>query len=212
MLLEGFLAASVIIILIGGFSASELSAHITKKTSPVNLYGLSFGNITGPVVGKWGTFFALTLLNAFILTTLDTATRITRYITTELLGIKNRYFATSIVVLLGGWLALGKDRADNPLWQKIWPAFGASNQLVAALALLVITCWLLGKGKPTIYSLIPAFFMLTTSLTALVLQIGEYGKHQEYMLAVISTILVCAALYLMREVWLTFQRVKQHIR
>lgn len=209
MLLEGFLAVTVIVILIGGLSFSELNRHIANKTSPVNLYGLSYGNITAPLVGKWGGLFAITLLNAFILTTLDTATRITRYITQELFGIKNRYIATLIVVILGGWLAFGKDSAHRPLWQKIWPAFGASNQLVAALALLVITCWLLGKGKSTRYSLIPALFMLGTSLSALILQAREYIKGGEYLLAGIAAILVCSALYLAREVWLTFQRIRK---
>ena len=208
MLLEGFLAATVIIILVGGLSSSDLSMHVAKKTSPVSLYGLSFGNITSPIVGKWGSFFALLLLNAFILTTLDTATRITRYITEELFGVKNRYVSTFIVVILGGWLALGKDSAHNPLWQKIWPAFGASNQLVAALALLVISCWLLSKGKPTLYSLIPAFFMLSTSLTALILQIGAYLKSREYVLMITSFVLVCSALFLVKEVWLTFKKIK----
>jgi len=59
--------------------------------------------MTAPLLGTWGTFIALTILNAFILTTLDSATRITRYIAQELFGITNRYASTLVIVLLAGW-------------------------------------------------------------------------------------------------------------
>lgn len=209
MLVEGFLAVLVIVLVVGGFTLAEFNQHLADKTSPVNIYGIGFGNITAPILGEWGTFMALTILNAFILTTLDSATRITRYIFEELTGLKNRIASTLVIVTLGGWLALGKDSAQNPLWQKIWPAFGASNQLVAALALLVISCWLLRKNKPTRYSLIPAVFMLGTSLAALGIQIVDYLKNGEIALVLISTVLVVSALFLGWEVVKTFQLVKQ---
>jgi len=206
MLLEGFLATIVIILIVGGFSLAEFNFHIKEQTSPVNLYGLGFGNITAPFLGKWGVFIALTILNVFILTTLDSATRIARYIFQELFGIKNRYFSTIIIVVLAGWLALAKDSSNTPLWKVIWPAFGASNQLVAALALLVITCWLLNKDKPIRFSLIPAIFMLVTSMTALGFQMVTYWKNQQILLIVISLILIGSALFLVIEVLKLFIR------
>lgn len=209
MLTEGFLATIVVVLIAGGFSITEFNFHVVEKTNPVNLYGLGFGNVTAPILGDWGNFIALTILNAFILTTLDSATRITRYITEELFNIKNRYGSTLIIVLLGAWLAMGKDSANNPLWMKIWPAFGASNQLVAALALLVISCWLLRKGKPTLYSLIPAVFMLTTSLAALGFQIVKYIENREIVLIIVSLTLIGSALYLAKEVCLTFKNEKR---
>ncbi len=209
MLLEGFLAALVIIIIISGFSLPEFQAHIVNRTNPVIVYGEGFGNITGPLLGPWGNFIALTILNIFILTTLDSATRITRYVTEELFLIKNRFLSTIIVLFFAGSLALGKDNARNPLWQKIWPAFGASNQLVAALALLVISAWLLSKKKATIFSLLPAVFMLITSITALLIQISQYAKSRDYLLIGISGILIAAALFLAWEVGLAFQRFRR---
>ncbi|HQO57898.1 MAG TPA: carbon starvation protein A [Candidatus Omnitrophota bacterium] len=206
MLTEGFLAVIVVILITSGFSPEEFQSHVTAKIDPVNFYGLAFGHVTAPIAGEWGGFFALTVLNAFILTTLDSATRITRYITEELFGIKNRYLATLVVVIPAGILALGKDSAQNPLWQKIWPAFGASNQLVAALALLIISAWLLSKNRPTAYSLIPALFMLITSVTALIFQIIHYISHRDYALALISIILITAAVFLSSEVVLIFKK------
>jgi len=206
MLVEGFLATIVIVLIVGGFSAAEFKLHVANKTNPVSLYGMGFGNITAPILGPWGEYIALTVLNAFILTTLDSATRIARYITEELFGFKNRYLSTSIIIALGAWLAMGKDSANNPLWQKIWPAFGASNQLVAALALLVISSWLLSKNKPTKYSLIPAIFMLVTSLSALTYQLFQYFQSHEYLLVALSFVLIGSALFLAKEVFLTFKR------
>jgi len=208
MLLEGFLAVVVIVLIVGGFSLTEFRAHVSAQTSPVNMYGIGFGNMTAPLLGTWGTFIALTILNAFILTTLDSATRITRYIAEELSGIKNRYLSTLVIVLVAGWLALGKDAADTPLWKVIWPAFGASNQLVAALALLVISCWLLGKNKPMRYSLIPALFMLVTSVTALGFQLVTYWQDKQVPLIFISLILLGSAFYLGWEVACLFRRKK----
>ncbi|MFA5088553.1 MAG: carbon starvation protein A [Candidatus Omnitrophota bacterium] len=210
MLLEGFLAAIVIVLIISGFTLGEFNSHIANKTSPVNMYGLSFGNVTRPFLGKWGTFIAITILNAFILTTLDSATRIARYITEEFLRIKNRYLSTLLVVSLGAWLAISKDSMNKPLWEKIWPAFGASNQLVAALALLVISCWLLSKKKATYYSLIPACFMLVTSLTALFFQIKEYLQNNDFVLIIVSLVLVGSALFLIREIMITFRKGLRH--
>ena len=210
MLLEGFLAVIVVILVTSGFSLSEFQSHVAGKTDPVNIYGLAFGNMTAPFLGEWGTFIALTILNAFILTTLDSATRITRYITEELFRVKNRYLSTLIVVTAAGLLALSKDSAQNPLWQKIWPAFGASNQLVAALALLVISCWLLSKNRPTAYSLLPALFMLTTSVTALVFQIIQYFANRDYVLILVSVILIIAAAFLGSEVFLVFRKTLKH--
>jgi carbon starvation protein len=104
-------------------------------------------------------------LNAFILTTLDTATRIGRYLTSELFGISNRFLSTGLVVLFAGVLALSGQ------WQRIWPVFGASNQLVAALSLLVVSAWLVQKKGKVWFTLGPSLFMLVTTVGAFLFQI-----------------------------------------
>jgi len=50
----------------------------------------------------------------------------------------------------------------------LWKIFGSSNQLLAALTLVVATCWLLAKARPVWYTLLPATFMLVTSVWSLV--------------------------------------------
>ncbi|MFC1645774.1 carbon starvation protein A [Candidatus Omnitrophota bacterium] len=223
MLLEGLLAVLVILAIGAGLGKQCL----IDKSSPVVIFGKGYGEISRSVLGGFGGVLAIIILNAFILTTLDTATRITRYIAEEFFKIKNRYISTFIVVALGGWLALAKDSLNTPLWKKLWPAFGASNQLVAALALFVISCWLLSKnipptpsaggipqrtkfacGKPYRLTLYPAIFMLITTLAALAYQFSNHLKNGDYLLLGITSLLVVLALVMTFEVIGVFRKKK----
>ncbi len=156
MLLEGLLALLVVV------SISILpSGH--DASNPIGTFAKGVGNAV-PFARQWAPFFAILVLNTFILTTLDTATRIARYITFELTGLKNRFIATFIVIGTA-WLILASGQADN-----LWTVFGSANQLMAALALLVIASWLNKIGSKYVIALIPAIFMLVVTITALVLQ------------------------------------------
>lgn len=202
MVAEGFVAVLAIISAAILFGKSDEPGIILKTIGPIGIFGKGFGIITGKVFGDYGSFIAITILNAFILTTLDTATRISRYLTEELFRIKNRHFSTSLVIFLSALLAFsGK-------WQKIWPIFGASNQLVAALALFVLSCWLLSKQKTTRFTLWPALFMFLTTIVSLSLQAIKYFINNDKLLLGIAVILVIAALFMVSEVLQKF-RVKR---
>ena len=54
-----------------------------------------------------------------------------------------------------------------PAWQAIWPAFGATNQLMGAMALLMVHGWLRGQGKKALFVFLPMVFMFITTLLAL---------------------------------------------
>ena len=202
MLMEGILAVMVILAIGAGLGKQCL----VDKSSPVVIFGKGYGEISRSVLAGYGGVVAILILNAFILTTLDTATRITRYISEELFKIKNRYLSTFIVVVLGGWLALARDKFDMPLWKKLWPAFGASNQLVAALALFVVSCWLLSKNRPTKKTLYPAIFMLITTVAALIYQFTNHLKNGDYLLLSITMILIILALVMTLEVFNVFRK------
>lgn len=165
-----------------------------KSTTPISIFGNGYGLLTSTILGRHGSFIAITILNAFILTTLDTATRISRYITEELFKFKNRYLSTVLIVVLSAGLAFsGK-------WNKLWPAFGASNQLVAALTLFVLSCWLLSKNKTIKFTLLPAFFMLITTIAALLLQAIRYFRHRDSLLFMVSMVLIILAGFMVYEV------------
>lgn len=115
-------------------------------------------------------------VSAFCLTSLDTATRLARYMFQELwipVGetmesvtgarkfFSNPYIATLITVVIG--IVLGMTG-----YTIIWPLFGAANQLLAALALLAVCAWLGNAGKNNKMFYIPMVFMLAVTLTSLV--------------------------------------------
>ena len=198
MLTEAAVAVLAVLAVGAGLkNYAALSGFLGKGGSgPVGAFGYGYGEITKPILPGIGAFFAIVVLNAFILTTLDTATRIGRYLTHELFGIKNRYIATLLVVVFSGWLGLSGN------WNKIWPIFGAANQLVAALALLVITMWLLSRNTNIIYTAIPCIFMLLTAIGALCYKMPKYFRSNETLLGVISLILIILAGYMLVEVFI----------
>jgi carbon starvation protein len=137
------------------------------------------------------------------MTTLDTSVRITRFITAELFGtriplFKNRV-AASAVGVVGAYL-LG----SSGKWSVLWPVFAAANQLVAALALIILTAYLIGVRKPSRFTLYPAIFMLATTMAALVWQgIGFLfpppGKEVNPTLAIICIILLVLGAFVATE-------------
>lgn len=124
------------------------------------------------------TMLVLTV-SVFCLTSLDTATRLARYMFQEFWlepgqtykdvdGVKkiltNPYVATIVTVILG--IGLGMTGYAN-----VWPLFGAANQLLAALGLLGVATWLGKMGKNNKMFLFPMAFMLVVTITSLVFTI-----------------------------------------
>ncbi|MBU1148414.1 MAG: carbon starvation protein A [Candidatus Omnitrophica bacterium] len=185
MALEAVLAIIALLAVSAGLGAGKLSIMLSKGgPGPIGAFGQGYGALTAPLLFGRGNLVAVMILNAFILTTLDTATRICRYLSEELFKIKNRFFSTFVVIFTSGLLALsGK-------WGKIWPVFGASNQLVAALSFVVISSWLLCRGKSLKFTFLPAVFMLLTSIGALLYQTVHFIKDKEFLLAGVSIALI----------------------
>lgn len=124
-------------------------------------------------VVKYWFHFAIMFEALFILTTIDTGTRIARFLLQEILGKVHPQFAkmdwmpgvmisTAIVTI--GWGSL--------IWSSsidtIWPMFGIANQLLAGIALCVVTAWLFqsGRGKYLWVTVLPLCFISLTTLTA----------------------------------------------
>jgi carbon starvation protein len=86
--------------------------------------------------------------------------------------------------------------------------FGSANQLVAALALLVISGWLAKLKRPTIYTVIPCIFMLCTTIGALLWQIPTNLSQGNPQLSIIGAVLVILACILVREAIKQMKRMK----
>ena len=176
MLIECVLA--VISLCAVGFVWSKYAAGGYASPTAVFADGLSqmLACIPG-LADAQGLAYALLILavSAFCLTSLDTATRLARYMfqelwtpvdkkPEELTGVHkfmaNPYVATIITVVIG--IVLGMTG-----YSIIWPLFGAANQLLAALALLAVCAWLGNAGRNNKMFFVPMAFMLLATLTSL---------------------------------------------
>ncbi len=203
MVLEAALAGLVIFIAASALTWDPSRAEnpfgfqylMTSLGDPIKAFATGYGKLASSIPGLplvIGTFFGMIMLNAFVLTTLDTATRLGRFISTELLGKKvrplgNRWIASLFILVFAGILG------GTEGYKAIWPVFGASNQLVAALALIVVSSYLVGIKRPKKYTVYPALFMLLTTAGALVYQAYSFILKKGYFLGSISVILIVLA-------------------
>jgi carbon starvation protein len=155
-----------------------------------------------------GTFglpeaIGITLMGVFIAsfagTTLDTSTRIQRYVISELANdlkfpfLANRWSATTVAVLTAAALAFTTG-ADGKGAMALWPLFGTANQLLASLALLVVTFYLKRKGGlKFLLTAIPCIIMLCITTWAMIeRQVAFITRGQWHLVAVGVGILVLA--------------------
>lgn len=176
MLIECFLAV-IALIAIGFLSSdgnySEIGTPAVVFATAIQQFFLKLG--VGEAAGN-ATFTVVSLaISAFALTSLDTGARLGRFMFQELFAAKkgekatgvkkafgNMYVATVITVALGAILCLGG-------YSKIWPLFGACNQLVAVPCFLGVAVWLAKKGRNNKMLYLPMIFMLFATLSSLVL-------------------------------------------
>jgi len=172
MLIEGFVAVIALM------TVCVLAFEGASFQNPLAVFSMGVGKFLGAlgIPESVGANFAALAVSTFLLTTLDTCTRLTRYIVQNVLGFDNekasaRYIATAIALAIPAGFAFMKftDPAGNPipLWKAIWPIFGASHQLLAGLALLTITVWMKRVGRSYLFVALPMVLMLSVTLVAL---------------------------------------------
>ena len=125
------------------------------------------------------------LVISFAATTLDTATRIQRFVLSELgsaVNIKlltNRYIATAVAVLPALALTLwnvtdpSTGAAKQAGWV-LWPMFGASNQMLAGLTLMVVTLYFWQLKRPILPVLIPMILVMTGTLVSIIINTIDF--------------------------------------
>ena len=173
MLTEGAVATLAIVCVAAGLRWSAPAGEpmsffgVLSEGGPIKAFGAGYGSVTAPILTVgFGTLVGITMLKTFVMTTLDTTVRITRFITAELFGERLPIFrnrAVAALVGVAGAFVLGL----SGKWSVLWPVFASANQLVAALTLIILTAYLIGVKKPSTYTLYPAIFMLATTMAAL---------------------------------------------
>jgi len=140
---------------------------------------------------------------SFAATTLDSATRIQRYVVVELSNAWNfkpltgRQAATAFAVLSAALLAFYDGSGKGAL--KLWPLFGSINQLLAGLALLVITIYLARRKINIAYTCTPMVFMIIMTTWAMIINIGRYYSSSNWLLFIIGL-----AVFLL-EIWMVIE-------
>ncbi len=143
---------------------------------------------------------------SFAGTTLDSATRIQRYVISELFrdmkvpGLTNRYTATAIAVLTAAALAFITG-ADGNGALTLWPLFGAVNQLLAGMALIVISIYLRRKRKDLAFLItaIPAFIIVSMTVWAIFLNELSYWENGHALLVFLNAIVFILAIWMVIE-------------
>ena len=159
------------------------------------------------------------LVIAFAATTLDTATRIQRFIITELgivlrfKSLTNRYVATIAAILPAILLVFvnvslpSSNEAKQVAWV-LWPIFGASNQMLAALTLMVLTLYFWQKNKPVLALFIPMILVMLVTIVTLFLKAREF-YNQNTILFVIDLFLIGLVIWMIVEGIIVFQKKRK---
>jgi carbon starvation protein len=251
MLTEGFLAVIVILAVGAGIGFGWPSHPEFAGQTGDSLWGSIYGDwkevglpekIGAFVVGSANFLGAIglnhtmgvaimgVLVASFAATTLDTATRLQRYVVQELgravgdqvpamrpmmLPLTNAYGATLFAVVTAFLLALLPK--PGVAWSLetaggggliLWPLFGATNQLLGGLAFLVITFWLWRRSKPIWFVAAPMLFMLIMPAWAMIAQIPKWIDKDQYLLVFIAAVALLLEAWMIVEALLAWPKAK----
>ncbi|MCR9231534.1 MAG: carbon starvation protein A [bacterium] len=174
---------------------------------------------------KLGISIIAVLVASFAATTLDTATRLQRYVIQELAAtvhikpLTNKYAATGLAVALGGMVAMMPASATAGPGSGgliLWPLFGATNQLLAGLAFMVIVFYLRRRNKPIIFALVPMIVMLIMPAWAMLWnmfngQTGWFFNPEKQHLFLFGVAVIGLQVWMMIEGLLVWSKSKGHL-
>ncbi len=222
MLLEGALATLVIIAAGAGLGmklntgegtiltgAAAFQHHYSSWGAASGLGSKLGAFVTGAsnLIGSFGVpeNVAMTILGVFIVsfaaTTLDSATRIQRYVITEMARSWNlkcftgKHAATFAAVLLAFLLAFSSEQGGLILW----PLFGAVNQLLAGLALLVVTIYLVKRQTSPVFTAVPMVFMIVMTAWAMAANLRLFFSGSNWLLFTIGLAILALEIWMAAE-------------
>ena len=194
MLLEGILGVVAV--------ATVMVVGSVLEKNPVATFSAGFGQFAAVLGMKpaLGVTVGALAINSFLLTTLDTATRLCRYQFQELTNMRADRYTATVIGVAGAFALLLIKSGDTPAWKLIWPVFGATNQLVAVLALLGVGVWVAkGLKKNAVFLLAPTAFMGITTVVALFLLIRSNIEDRNYLIVGVAVLIIILAALLIKE-------------
>ncbi|MGB8951331.1 MAG: carbon starvation CstA family protein [Candidatus Aminicenantales bacterium] len=222
MLLESLFAVCVLLAISGALNFADYKSIVWPagpevKSNPILGFSLAAGHLFNRGLGipvALGTVFGILLVEGFVITTLDAAVRLNRYLFEELWSIvfknppsllKHYWFNSGLSVLLM-WIL-----AYSNAFSALWPIFGTANQLLAALSLLAVSAWLLLRRKRHSFALLPAIFMIATTVASLIILLLNYIRNKNYVLISADVLLFVLAAGVIILVLKTFFHKKGHV-
>jgi carbon starvation protein len=179
---------------------------------------LLFAGTFSALPEAFGTALGFGAFVVIVLTVTQLVFRVMRVTLTEWVGeavpvVKNMHVSTVISMILTLALVL------TGTWVYLWQLFGASNQLMAALSLLLVTVWLKSEKKNPAYALWPMLFMYVTTLAATVVTaynlyatvatkagVGAVSVVGAWAMIIVAILLIVAALFIGYDGWAAYQR------
>ncbi|MEC8333593.1 MAG: carbon starvation CstA family protein [Verrucomicrobiota bacterium] len=196
MLFEGLLAvfALACVAVSGGIGVGGPVAAFARGSA------LFFGALGLPE--EIGIIFSTMAVSTFLLTTLDTCTRLIRFLLEEFLdwrGAWSRYLGTFLVLIVPAIAAsktfITSDGGELAVWKAIWPLFGSTNQLLAALSLITFVVFLKHHRIAFGFVIIPAAIMILMPFLALISMLFQQGPFS--ILGGISLCMVLLGIYVL---------------
>lgn len=180
MIVESFLAVLVLVAVAAMLPHAEYLSVVYPDSAPSNpILGFALG--AGRLVHTAFPFvpvavavvLGILMVEGFVVTTLDSAVRLCRYLLEEFWQFVFDGAAPALLrqpmVNTAMAVALMVGFALSGTIRQMWPVFGAGNQLLGALALITVTVWLAQRARRHAFALIPAAFMVVTTIGALLL-------------------------------------------
>jgi carbon starvation protein len=172
MVFESFLAVLVIVSVGSMLSQAEYLAVVYPAgaaSNPILGFALGAGRLVNhafPLIPvAIAVVFGILMLEGFVVTTLDSAVRLSRYLLQEFWSVV--YAGAAPAWARSATLMLAFSISGTV--RQMWPIFGAGNQLIGALALTTVTVWLVQRARQHLFAVVPAVFMIVTTATALYL-------------------------------------------
>lgn len=205
---EGSLALAAIISAIAGVSFMTTQSDFCPPwacdftNAKTGALGVFIGGSSGLLqqIGlseSLSTTLIVVLVVSFAATTLDSATRIQRYIISEFGNatkftlFENKFIATLISIIPAYFIT-----TNNELRNELWQTFGASNQMLAALTLMILSIYFWKKGKNIIPLLIPMIIIMTITISALII---KFNQSATFLLKSINGILIILIIWMIIE-------------
>gem|GEM_PF-6053644 len=233
---ESLLGLLAILATTAGYAAatsqSQWRAHFASWQAAEGLGAKMSAFVTGAsrfitelgVPNELATALVAVVVVSFALTTLDSATRLLRYNVEEVFeGLKlkrlarNRYISSTLACAAIAFFAFfevdGKSAGLT-----LWTLFGATNQLLAGLALLVVGVYLMQRKRPSLPYLIPMAFMMISTIGAMAMRLrtfytsafaGDQVQGDQLTLAILGSLITIAAVWLLVEAGLTLRRQRR---